>query len=147
VHKVIFLDIDGVICVKPTQRDEFGWLFQDDFVNNLKKIIDSTSAKIVISSSWRLNGIKSLELMWEMRDLPGEIIGITDYFQSNRGEEIQEYLRINPVDRYIIIDDTDDFFPEQKPYLIHTVSNDEDAINKLGLTKKLTEKAIKLLNE
>lgn len=49
--KIIFLDIDGVLNVIGQGRDEYGQIFHKHFENNLKRIIDETDAKIVISSS------------------------------------------------------------------------------------------------
>lgn len=45
--KVIFLDFDGVITIPHK------WDINTERLKNLKKIIDATGAKIVISSSWR----------------------------------------------------------------------------------------------
>jgi len=55
--KIIFLDIDGVLNVIPQGRDKYGMIFHPEFVENLKYIIEQTNAKIVISSSWRIDGI------------------------------------------------------------------------------------------
>lgn len=57
--KVIFLDIDGVLnlyCESSTKysriasRDEYGCCFHQHLVDNLKRLIDETGAKIVIST-------------------------------------------------------------------------------------------------
>ena len=37
--KVIFLDIDGVLNVIEQGRDEYGQIFHQHFVDNLKKIV------------------------------------------------------------------------------------------------------------
>ena len=61
--KIIFLDFDGVMDTeyydhllseadKPI-ADEYGLLFDPECVKNLKYIIDSTGADIVISSTWK----------------------------------------------------------------------------------------------
>jgi hypothetical protein len=42
---IIFLDIDGVICL--------GREIDQECLKNLKAIVDVTSARIVLSSSWR----------------------------------------------------------------------------------------------
>lgn len=75
--KVIFLDIDGVICVPTREHDQYGQLFHQPFVDNLKWIIDETGAKIVISSTWRMSGLSVMKEMWEKRGLPGEVIDVT----------------------------------------------------------------------
>lgn len=74
--KVIFLDIDWVLIrfwntakIRKTRADKWDkwWLItnlDDDLVKNLVNIVIQTSAKIVISSSWRRNR----KLMWLLRD-------------------------------------------------------------------------------
>ena len=66
--KVIFLDIDVVLNIIPKSYDQFGGTFHDEFVENLKSIIDQTGAKIVVSSTWRLSGISFLRDMWKFRN-------------------------------------------------------------------------------
>ena len=76
--KVIFLDIDGVINTEKwvaysienglPVHDEFGQhTFDEDCLFWLNKIIDETDAKIVISSSWRNDGLGKLRKMWRKR--------------------------------------------------------------------------------
>lgn len=145
--KVIFLDFDGVICVDwNTEGDEHGQAFRREYVGNLRAIIEATGANIVVSSSWRTMGINRLKTMWELRDMPGKIIGLTPSMWTQRGGEIAEYLRENPCDKYVIIDDDSDFLPEQKPFFVKTSGNDhEDAFKGMGLTKECAKKAIEIL--
>ena len=51
--KVIFLDFDGVITIPPK------WFFQANLIKNVKKIVDKTGAKIVVSSSWRSETVEN----------------------------------------------------------------------------------------
>jgi hypothetical protein len=83
--KVIFLDIDGVLNVNHRERDDYGSAFHDNFVENLKRIIDSTGAKIVVSSSWRQSGLDAILEMWDLRKLPGEVIDVTTSIRLQRG--------------------------------------------------------------
>lgn len=142
--KILFLDIDGVLnsldnmnsqalsCKSLSDtlkiKDEYGRLFDDRCVNWLRYIVDRTECKIVVSSSWRLMGLSNLQTMWEMRDLPGEIVGSTPNDASEyiinkyasgdteiaRGYEIQEYIDANNIKTYCIVDDDDDMLPHQK---------------------------------
>lgn len=159
--KVIFLDIDGVLNVYRRERDVYGSLFHENFVDNLKTIIDNTNAKIVLSSSWRHSGLKEMKEMWQLRNLPGEIIDITPnevdvvnygickyYDEVSRGHEIKLWLTNNKVDNYCIIDDDDDMLEEQLPNFIKTINPDhEDSLDiGYGLTKQCAEKAIQILN-
>jgi hypothetical protein len=43
--KIVFLDMDGVICLRSG--------IEVECLKNLKKIVEQTQARIVISSSWR----------------------------------------------------------------------------------------------
>ena len=53
--KVIFLDIDGVLnCGTTTELTKTGDRFvENKFIERLKKIVDETGAKVVLSSDWR----------------------------------------------------------------------------------------------
>lgn len=168
---VIFLDIDGVlnnevfvnafwaICKQlelnrkaanylksAVIRDEYGMLFCPTAVNQLEWLIESTQAKIVISSTWRMSGLAVMQEMWKHRNLPGEVIDITPFHpKRERGEEIAAWLSVNPVDRYIIIDDDNDMLPEQLPYFVQTDFRYgltfDDAIKALNIfNKELTIK-------
>lgn len=151
--KVIFLDIDGVLAVHMQDRhDQFGAAFHPQFINNLKSIIDTTNAKIVISSSWRFSGLNIMKLMWEYRKLPGEVIDITPSlrlqhgggisFYNNkinqhptpkihgysipRGCEIEYWLNnesLELIDSYVIIDDDTDMLYDQRNNYVCTSGN------------------------
>ena len=134
--KIIFLDIDGVLNVIPQGYDEFGSLFHKEFIDNLHWIIEQTNAKIVISSTWRYNGLKSIKNMWKKRNLPGEIIGITPnevdvvnrgtckfYDLVNRGHEIQQWIDDNDIKNYCIIDDDNDILTSQRENFVRTSNN------------------------
>jgi hypothetical protein len=162
--KVIFLDIDGVLntgaysvhffelakLIDKTKkeakafrqeilRDEFGNKFDPLAVDALKMIIEDTGAKIVISSTWRKSGLTFCEKMWEFRDLPGEVIGITPVLNTARGEEIAEWLKENETESFVIIDDDRDMLPEQINSFVKTSGT-------YGLTLKDAQKAIEILN-
>ena len=155
-HKIIFLDIDGVLNVMSREFDEFGQLFNPIFVNNLAYIIEKTNAKLVISSFWRYRGLKFMRNLWKYRNLPGEIIGITPDFinddDSVRGDEIKSWLETNKdiVETYCIIDDDEDMLPEQLNNFVKTSDNSDhpdcDDIG-YGLTKICSEKVIEILNK
>lgn len=158
--KIIFLDIDGVLNVIPQGHDAFGGIFHSDFVNNLKRIIDETDAKIVISSSWRHSGFQKMLDMWEFRNLPGEVIGVTpDLYRfldfegertMVRGDEIQAVLNIHPeITHYVILDDDTDMLKHQLGNFVCCANNinHPDCIDiGYGLTKECTNKAIRILN-
>lgn len=154
--KVIFLDIDGVLNLCYKGRDEYGALFHPHLVENLRKIIKETNAKIVISSTWRLSGLSVMKEMWKKRELPGEIIGITPSFMKEygttlcRGKEIDSYLENHPeIEKYVILDDDRDMEPHQMDNFVMTSGNrdHEDCVDiGYGLTRICSERAIKILN-
>lgn len=151
MNKIIFLDIDGVLNVYCEGRDKFGCTFHKHFEDNLKHIIDSTNAKIVISSTWRMSGLKTMQDMWKHRNLAGQVIDITPIIHDRiRGVEIQKWLDKNKVSNYVIIDDDDDMLSSQMNNYVKTSDNKDhiDCVNiGYGLTRICAEKAIKILNK
>ena len=149
---VIFLDLDGVLNTELHQarlavegkpnKDAWGPLFDPSAVENLRLIIDNTDAAIVISSSWRYaHRLGSLRMMWEVRELPGEIIGTIPCGASyiSRGVDIECWLVKYGRPDYVIIDDLDDFSPAQHDRYIET-----NPI--VGITDADAQKAIEILN-
>jgi histidinol phosphatase-like enzyme len=65
MNKVIFLDIDGVLRIRSIGTDRFGPLFHEHFVINLQNIIKNTGADIVIISTWKQKGLKTLNVYLE----------------------------------------------------------------------------------
>ena len=144
--KVIFLDFDGVITIPPK------WYLQANLIKNVKKIVDATEAKIVVSSSWRMDTVeetvdtiigrtkrcpRNRMLYW----LVDNIYDITHTYKGLRGQEIKDWLdEHDDVDNYVIIDDDNDFYDEQLYHFVQT--NYED-----GLTEVETKRAIKVLNK
>ena len=161
--KIIFLDIDGVLNVIPEGYDEYGGIFHSNFVDNLKRIIDETGAKIVISSTWRFGGLERMQDMWKFRNLPGEVIDITidcyqiveegraEFFdQVERGHEVQEWIDSHSgIESYVILDDDNDFLTSQRGNFVRTANNinHPDCIDiGYGLTTECANKAIRILN-
>src|SRR5690606_9888319 len=158
------------------ERDEFGQCFHKPWVNNLKKVIDETKAKIVISSSWRSNGLDFMQSMWKDRELPGEVIDITPNFRFEgrkidytipRGCEIEywlkqkgfarinwneelllEYINKSGIENYVIFDDDSDMLYLQREHFVQTSRNHthQGNIEGYGLTMECAKQAIKILN-
>lgn len=103
-------------------------------MNLVKKIVDETGAKIVISSSWRQNTLEdTLELVTgHYKGTPllvsDVVIGITKRMFSRSynggdmgGVEIAEYLtEHSDITNYVILDDDSDMLLEQKDHFIQT---------------------------
>lgn len=150
-QRVIFLDFDGVlnteeylaqltISGKPT-KDAWGHLFDPRAIANLGKILDATDSVIVISSSWRwIHRLGSLRMMWEIRELPGEILDALpcDVQYISRGEEIEHWLETHGRPDYVIIDDLDEFLPSQRARYVET-----NPI--IGINEADAQKAIEIL--
>lgn len=165
MKKYIFLDFDGVLntqcninALKEQGRpffDQYGYCFDATAVANLATIIEHTEAEIIISSSWKIDGLSKMLDMWSERALPGKIIDITpsdvldakDLDFSNpddlvgRGREIEQWICQNgsAKDRYVILDDLDDLLQSQKPFFIQIDP-------RIGITAGDVEKAIRILN-
>jgi hypothetical protein len=156
MNPIIFLDIDGVLCINFTKgtaqrtTDKYGDMFDPDCVSNLKRIIDTTGADIILSSSWRRAGMKVIQNMWRDRYLPGRVVDITPFKVSDggwslledfssRGEEIGAWMIRNCVpDNYVIIDDDSDIPEWQESHFVQTYTD-------TGLTYDLAAKAIEIL--
>ena len=119
ILKYIFLDFDGPLNTGRNDYldpDRYGHHFDDMAVRNLRRIVERTGAKIVVSSSWRHLGLKRIQEIWQEWGMPGEIIGCTpglwgdDRLFNTRGEEIQQWIDENaPTDyTYVIIDDMEE---------------------------------------
>lgn len=155
--KVVFLDIDGVLNSMDylhawhglqhsmpgfktyTRFDEYGDAFDPRCVMNFETVLRKTDAKIVVSSTWRMMGLKKFRLMWEQRKLYGEILDVTGRSSDRiRGQEVQEWLGVYKPDEYVILDDDSDFLPEQMPHFVQT-----DGL--FGLTWGDAKKAVEIL--
>ena len=108
--KVIFLDIDGVLCIDkvlkmtPVPFALFSYHYQvaaeDDFkrcnedcIKKLNQIIDITGAKIVVSSAWRLtciwdeNEMEEISNYLEREGVKGDIISMTPFHCVTKGDD------------------------------------------------------------
>lgn len=154
MKKILFLDFDGVMVTDRYQaqltatnsqlRDDYGAKFDPVCVENLRHIIDTTDAGIVVTSTWKMDmGLDGIQKMWNARQLPGKVIGvIPDIDPINRGKEIAAWLDLNPgAVHYAIIDDCPilDFFREEQ--LPHLFKVDE----RIGLDEETAKRVIEHL--
>ena len=109
--KIIFLDIDGVL-----NSDEYFDKIKNLNINGiendidvskivlLKKSLDETGAKIVLTSSWRYTR-KAQELKQLLLSY-GIIVDCTPFIDNERGIEIKKWLQEhNDVQDFVILDD------------------------------------------
>lgn len=144
--KIIFLDIDGVLCLPPKWHSVG---FSKECCDNLTNILNSTDAKIVISSTWRRSKQDLAEMRKHMVQHGVDITQIIDCtpFMSlsgsgRRGQEIQNWLDNHPeIDTFVVIDDEIwDMDPISDDKIINTLTE-------TGLTKELADKTIEILNK
>lgn len=115
--KVLFLDFDGVLTSdantlrcrlehKPKNPYGLDW-FDPECLSALQRIVDRTGALIVVSSAWRELGCEFLLRLWDELDMPGELYGTTPVWVLTKREAIEQWLKDNEWDRYVILDDAD----------------------------------------
>ena len=153
IMNIIFLDVDGVLnnikdaeeLYEKTRKPVIGyeWPFSECSLNVLKKIVDETDAKIVVTSSWRLENQGRNVLLSELKkyDLQEKVIGWTPKLKAfRREEEIIAYLNSNNYENlnFIILDDEVSWYKDLEKYVIKT-----DPYS--GLNEEHLEKSINLL--
>lgn len=158
--KFLFLDVDGVLNGYGTTNETTptGFTFVEDrLVEKLKKILDATEAKVVLSSDWRFEHPRFTQeamgedlrlLLEKLAEFRIELYGITSRSYPHRGWEIDNWLedqswKYGGLDNisFVILDDLPAYeFMGFEDHLVHT---DEY----YGLTDEDVEKAIKILNE
>lgn len=134
--KVIFLDYDGVLNSVESMvayhhlRGPSKTIYSESdrldpvAIGLLKYLVDATDAKIVVSSTWRLN--YSLQELVDIFSTYGwnaaPVISKTGRGGINtvRGDEIKEWLDTNLVSNYVIIDDDSDILDDQKSHFVNT---------------------------
>ena len=169
IDKYLFLDFDGVLNTSRYAKllrkegidlyDEFGAMFDPNTIANLRSMVEQTNCKIVLSTSWRNEGLLRIRSLWKDRNLPGEIFSMTPillsttYQDAQTGEmfgipelnakalEINAWLQqyASKSVNYVIIDDENVFFQSQQEHLILTDEYD-------GLTIDKAKLAIEILN-
>ena len=152
MDKILFLDVDGVLNNETwagEMWDDYNIkvynkniLYQPALVQ-LRRIINATGAKIVVSSSWRkIHDAYQDLLRW--LDMYGMNVldttsKTTSRYRQIRGDDIGEWLNAHPgVESYAILDDDDDM-GEHMNHLIRTNMY-------YGLTEEKANACIDLLN-
>ena len=181
--KIIFLDIDGVLNCQTGYINGFCKYYHDPADNKfsyqqfypeskdlLNKLIEKTSAKVVISSTWRGSGLEWLQRVWKNENMSGEILDITpklysvktnytiprgceiEYWLEKTGfshinwskEKQQEYMDESGIENYIIIDDDSDMLYQQRNHFVHVLPSPR---NIDGFNKEYYNNALLKLNK
>lgn len=152
--KICFLDIDGVIsshCYINLKNADENNIVDESRLPLLKRFVDKTGAKIVLSSSWRKHWHKDESLcdsigkeinaIFAKHEL--SIFDKTPQLPSNdRAKEIKMWLHAHDVEGFVIFDDIAFGWGSLDDRVVKTSWR----IGR-GLEKRHIEKAIKLLNE
>ena len=170
--KIIFLDIDGVLNTINTFRlrkeeykktGKYILAIDECRVEYLKRIIDESEAKIVLTSAWRRDFIKKenkiiaveenakkLQELFLKYDIEIYDIVSVDYGDRNREKQIKEWLeKSDDIEDYIIIDDELCSYKDLANRVIKTKFMNNNVLdeNGLGLSENHIETAINLLNK
>jgi len=149
MKKILFLDIDGVLCCErssvahngyPAAKNPSSWgKFDQEAILILRDIITRTGAGVVLTSSWRHEAnIHALEYRLGVR-----VYGLTRTSKGldSRGAQIDDWIKVNPgIEAFAILDDEEDFLPYQMDYLCRTSKRN-------GLLLRHYEEAMRLLGE
>lgn len=106
--KIIFLDVDGVLNSEEWYKERAGkykmddvasqypfYEFSPDHVANLNLITDSTDAKIVVSSTWRLGRpLDELKTLFKSVGVTGEIIDKTVHMGAPRNLQVEDSAKL-----------------------------------------------------
>lgn len=130
----IFLDIDGVLnsvqYAVSLNRYNTEWNpYRDECckiaLSNLERVLEEVpNLEIVISSTWRksrsVEDLQALFKLWGFSK-PEIIVGKTPVSNREiRGKEIQQYIELNNISNYCIIDDDSDMLDSQKSRFVQT---------------------------
>ena len=162
MNNVIFLDVDGVLNSKfwddEHQREISEGKYVDvDSVKLFSKLVKKTDAKVILHSGWRFwfddemkpNREEAKFFADVMKkegvfisgvtpDLTTEEIRKAKKFSLVKADEILQWIKENPTDNWLVIDDLDLHNNEIEA---HQVKTDAE----VGLTERDVEKALKLL--
>ena len=156
--KAIFLDIDGVLNNAFSKaRAPSGVIGIDSrMVKRLRRIVDETGAKLVLTSSWKTDAGEDRDYM--LRKLGRERLRIMMHTVDegwNRWEGIRRWMDMygEDMEAYVILDDElfVDYFsdpekeilrPEVEDHLVRTEFFDREG----GLREGHVEQAVRILN-
>ena len=109
MNNIIFLDIDGVL-------NNIKVLFNEESINVIKELIKKHKAKVVMITSWQMNGTESIRKkirtvlekqgIYDIDFIDPNFEGyLVDIKIPNRLLGIVDYLKNNPESSYVIFDD------------------------------------------
>lgn len=114
---LIFLDVDGVLNNGTWAMEMYRQgihVYRNDILyepalERLKKLVETTGAKIVVSSAWRQIPTAYRHLLEWLSKFGLTVFDKTPYVGGCRGDDITAWFKRNPGDySYVILDDDDD---------------------------------------
>ncbi len=148
---LIFLDVDGVINSIRKLKEVYeltgiphsgiNYPFDEICLTNLKKIVEETDAKIVITSTWRKHEDHMKVLLNKLKEyeLDSKVIGCTLDYNNRETEIINFLLRFEKMPNYVILDD-DACFKECIEHFVKTET-------RVGLTLDNAIEGIRILKK
>jgi hypothetical protein len=156
--KVIFLDIDGVICtirefnmthVAKTYLTKYNvYPFNPKCVKVLNEILEETKATIVLSSDWKL--YFDLEELADIFSINGvkyaPVIVTPDYYKKDKDKkleeirtiEIKDFINEHEINKYVVIDDLDMYNGFNDEFIL--CGDNYQGIKKTGLKERIIKK-------
>jgi len=121
MKKFIYLDIDGVLCLRSEihpKLTQWGYVhrFNHRAVQMLNEILEKTEADIIISSDWKYHySLEDFQGIFEWQKVIKGPIDITpsvskrviELLEEDRAKEILEHVDIHKPGRWVAIDDLD----------------------------------------
>lgn len=147
--KFIFLDVDGVLNDESTLMQDND--INPDHVKRLRRIVEKTDAKIVLSSSWRIGFDNNMKARGPISRVLSDALKkenltlfakTVDLLRGTRGDEIEVFLKNNKCDEFVILDDEDEDIVNKALLKDHMVKT----MFKTGLTDTNIDDAIRILN-
>lgn len=115
-------------------------LLYDPALKQLKRLVDTTGAKIVVSSSWRLIPMAMKNLTAQLEAHGMKVYDKTPHTGNYRGDDITAWLnQHDDVDAYVILDDDSDM----TTHMDHLVKTDFET----GLRHNHVDRAIEVLQD
>ena len=136
--KVLFLDIDGVLRTTGDMD-----ILETALILNLKRIVEETGVKIVLSSDWRKKNLYFKMAEQQLGFFGLEIFDVTPILLPGllsakcRWQEIKEWLKNKEVERFVIVDDDVDAMISEDPDTFFFMDWEK------GLTREKAEEIIK----
>ena len=128
MNRIIFLDVDGVLNNGSWAMEMYDkgirvyrdGILYEPAIKRLKRLVDTTGAMIVVSSSWRQIPTAYGQLRDWLFKYGMTIADITPYIGTCRGDDITAWFNRNPGEwSYVILDDEDDM-GEHMSHLVQT---------------------------